>query len=59
MIKVMRSPDQGNASIYRIDLALNPQSVKEGDFEGTVMIRTSDARFPEIRVPLRGTILSK
>jgi Protein of unknown function (DUF1573) len=59
MIKVIRSPDQGGESIYRIDLALNPQSVKEGDFEGTVMIKTSDARFPEIRVPLRGTILSK
>src|SRR5262249_4181711 len=57
LVTVTRIPGHGKASTYRIDVALNPQSAKAGSFEGTVKIETSDGRFPEIRVPVKGAIL--
>ena len=57
LVQVTRTPEHGNASTHRIDLALSPRSVKRGSFEGMVAIKTLDKKYSEIRVLVRGTIL--
>jgi len=54
LVQVTRTPEHGNASTHRIDLALNPRSVKRGSFEGMVAIKTPDKKYSEIRVLVKG-----
>lgn len=42
---------------YLVRLAIDPQRARRGEVEGTLVVRTSDPRFPELRLPVSGTIL--
>ena len=55
-LEVRKDPSDGKSSTYRIDVALSPQRVKAGKFEGFVEIVTDDKDFPIIRVPVGGSV---
>jgi hypothetical protein len=53
---VRKDPPYGKSSIYRVEVALNPQKLKLGKLEGFVEIVTDDRDFPLVRVPVSGTV---
>lgn len=55
-VDLRKDPSPGDRSTYRIDVALNPQKVKAGKFEGHIEIDTDDKDFPQIRVPVTGRV---
>lgn len=50
-IEVTKDPPDGKNSTYRIDVALNPEKVKQGNTTGFVEITTNDRSIPLIKVP--------
>lgn len=56
VLDIRTDPQQATSSVYRIDVALNPQKADLGKLEGVIVIRTDDKDFPEIRVPVTGRL---
>ena len=42
---------------YQLTLTLRPDGLAEGRLEGSIKLRTNDAAFPELEVPVAGEIL--
>lgn len=55
-LEVRKNPPHGKSSIYRIDVALNPQKIPAGKLDGFVEVETNDRDFPVIKVPVTGTV---
>ncbi len=56
LVEIQRYPAAGSSSSFRIDVALNPHSLKAGALRGWIQIRTNDSKFPQIRIPVTGEI---
>lgn len=54
-VSVVTSPP--GAGGYRLDVSLVPEKLARGRIDGTVRVRTNDAEFPEIAIPIRGEVL--
>jgi hypothetical protein len=55
-LDIKQSPPEGNADALRIDFGLVPRLLRPGPISGSIRIATSDPRFPEIIIPVRGEI---
>jgi len=41
---------------FRLDVSIDPRSLAPGDFEGVVNVHTDDLKFPELNIPVRGSL---
>jgi hypothetical protein len=55
-LELRRDPTNGDSSTYRIDVALNPKTIKVGKLEGFIEIDTDDKDFPHIKIPVTGRV---
>lgn len=55
-IEARKDPPQGKSSTYRIDVGLNPQTVRPGKLGGYIRIETDDRNIPLITVPITGRV---
>jgi hypothetical protein len=55
-LELRQDPMHGDRSTYRIDVALNPKTIKAGKLEGFIEIDTDDKDFPHIRIPVTGRV---
>jgi hypothetical protein len=55
-LDIKQSPPEGTSGIFRIDVRLQPARLRTGPIAGSIRIRTSDPRFPELSVPVRGEV---
>lgn len=55
-VTVTVDPLTGASDRFRIDVGIDPARLVAGAFDGAIRIATSDPRFPEIRVPVRGSV---
>ncbi|MPY89436.1 MAG: hypothetical protein GEU99_16095 [Luteitalea sp.] len=55
-VKVAYSPTEKESAIFKFEVGLEPSRLMPGPLVGTISIRTSDERFPEIAVPVRGLV---
>ena len=46
----------GPTDIFRMDVTLIPERIERGVVNGTIRLRTDDAIFPEVIVPVRGEV---
>ena len=53
---IKKDPQLATSSVYRIDVALNPQRTKLGRLKGVIVIDTDDKDFPEVRIPVIGQV---
>jgi hypothetical protein len=49
------SPGRADA-IHQFDISLAPEKLSLGALNGRIVIKTSDPRFPELVVPVRGHV---
>jgi len=54
-VKIASDP-AGASDSFRIDVSLTPALVQPGSLAGTIRIRTDDRLFPEVVIPIRGTV---
>ena len=54
-IDVSFSPP-GNSDVYQFTAKIDADQAIPGRLSGTITIRTNDARFPELHVPVHGEI---
>ncbi len=55
-LELRQDPKAGDTSTYRIDVALNPQTITAGKLDGFIEIDTDDKDFPHIRIPVTGRV---
>lgn len=55
-LDIKQSPQEGLASAFRIDVGLVLRLLRPGPIEGSIILATSDPRFSDIRVPVRGEL---
>jgi hypothetical protein len=55
-VKVRQSPTDQESDVFQFDIAPDPDALKRGSLQGTIRIRTSDSRFPELVVPVTGIV---
>ena len=55
-LNIRQSPPEGPASAFQVDVGLVQRLLRPGPILGSVTLSTSDPRFPEITVPVRGEI---
>jgi len=53
---IKQSPPEGKASAFRVDVGLQLRLLRPGPIQGSIILATSDPRFPEVTVPVRGEI---
>jgi hypothetical protein len=46
----------GNRATHRLDVSIAPDRVVPGRLEGTITLRTTDPRFPQLLIPVRARI---
>jgi len=54
-LKVTAEPT-GSSSSFRIDVSLAPEAVQSGSVENTVRLRTDDPDYPELIIPVEGSV---
>jgi len=54
-LKIKQDP-AGKSRVFQIDVGLAMDRIRPGMIDGTIRIRTDDARFPELVVRVRGQI---
>ncbi len=47
---------KGESNTFRVDVALSTAPLRPGSFAGNIRVRTDDAAFPELTVPVSGEI---
>jgi len=47
---------KGESNTFRVDVALSTAPLHPGSFAGNIRVRTDDAAFPELTVPVSGEI---
>ncbi len=50
----VRQTPSGPDRTFRIDVSLNQDRLQRGPLRGSIVVRTSDSEFPELRIPVRG-----
>lgn len=55
-VRVVKSPPEGSAT-YRLEVSLVPEKLTAGRIDGTLRVRTNDAEFPEIAIPIKGEVI--
>ncbi len=55
-IEINQDSAHQQSSSFRIDVALDPQTIKPGKLEGSIEIETSARDFPRIKVPVTGYV---
>src|SRR5439155_10260304 len=53
----VRRLSEGASDSFEVDVHLRPETLRPGRLEGRIRISTSDPRFPELVVPVRGEVL--
>jgi hypothetical protein len=54
-LHIRREPE-GKSGTFRIDVSLDLNELRPGKVNGSLRIRTTDAEFPELEVPVRGEL---
>jgi hypothetical protein len=54
-LRIHREP-AGKSGTFRIDVSLDPNELRPGKVNGSLRIRTTDAEFPELEIPVRGEL---
>ncbi len=54
-VLIERSP-KGSSDSFQIDVRLNHEALSPGNITGRIRVTTTDSRYPEIVIPLTGTI---
>jgi len=54
-LSIARTPE-GQSGTFRLDATLAPDRLRRGPLSGTIRIRTDDPRYPEIHLPVSGTV---
>ncbi len=55
-LKVLATPPGGSAT-HHLDVSLVPEGLAPGKLDATLRVRTNDAEFPVIAIPIRGEII--
>jgi hypothetical protein len=56
-LRVERTPSSAEArDAFRIDIGFDPAAASAGPLDGAIVIRTDDEGFPELTVPVSGTV---
>lgn len=55
-VQVAYAPMEKESAIFKFEVGLEPSRLMPGPLVGMINIRTSDERFPEIAVPVRGVV---
>src|SRR5258708_3222447 len=55
-VVIARSP-KGPSDSFQIDVRLKREALSPGDMSGKIRVRTTDPRYPEIVIPVSGTII--
>lgn len=55
-LEIRQFPPEGKSATFRIDVGLKHAKLRPGPISGSIRIATSDPRFPELTVPVRGEI---
>ena len=56
-LRIQRSPSSNDPSgSFKIDVAVIPEQARPGSLEGSIRIRTNDTDFPELVIPVRGSV---
>ena len=55
-VTVRRTPSGAASRTFRIDVSLNQERLERGPLNGSIIVRTSDPEFPELRIPVRGGV---
>lgn len=53
-LEFRKDPSHGDSSTYRIEVTLNPKTIKTGRLDGFIEIDTDDKDFPHLRIPVAG-----
>jgi len=58
LVVVKQSPDKGPSESFTLEMKLRPEALFAGaKIEGKVRVRTSDREFPEIDLPISGSVM--
>ncbi|MGH9785480.1 MAG: hypothetical protein ACRD88_14985, partial [Terriglobia bacterium] len=55
-VDVTQSP-AGPSNSFQIDVRLRPEALRRGSLDGKIRVMTTDPRFPEVVIPLSGTLI--
>jgi uncharacterized protein DUF1573 len=55
-VTVRQTPSSGPSRTFRIDASLNRIGLEMGPLRGSIVVRTSDAELPELRIPIQGAV---
>jgi hypothetical protein len=55
-LSLTRTPADGAGQVFAVDVRPDASKLRPGKLEGTMRIATSDPRFPELVVPVRGEV---
>jgi hypothetical protein len=55
-LTIARTPKGSASGTFELDVGIAPDRLRPGSLDGTIRIRTDDPRFPELDVPVSGSI---
>lgn len=55
-VTVRQTPSSGPSKTFRVDVSLNVGRLERGPLSGTIVVKTSDADLPELKIPIRGAV---
>ena len=55
-VRFRQTPSSGASRTFRIDVSLDPDRLERGPLRGSIVVKTSDAELPELRIPVQGTV---
>ena len=55
-VRVRQTPLSGASRTFRIDVSLDPDRLERGPLRGSIVVKTSDAELPELRIPVQGAV---
>jgi hypothetical protein len=53
---VRQTPPSGHGQTFQIDVSLDPGRLERGPLRGSIVVKTSDAELPELRIPVQGSV---